>query len=77
MLTKSMWESINDYNLVEYHSLWFYDYELTPNEKAIMIILYAILTPIALCVDILLFPIEIIFILLRNKIAKEVKNNGK
>ena len=75
MLTKSMWENINDSDLVETHSLWNYYEEITPSEKAFMIMIYALLTPFVLCIDIALLPLEIIYKLLKNKFKKQLKEN--
>lgn len=75
MLTKLMWESINDYDLVETHSLWNYYEEITPGEKALMTIIYTLLTPFVLCIDILLIPLEIIYKLLKKRAEKQLKKN--
>lgn len=73
MLTYRLWKDLFSLNLVSEHSYWFTYSEVTPSELSFGIIINILVTPICLCIDTLLSPLEIIYYLLKQKIEKKVK----
>lgn len=73
MITFNIWKTLNSYEIVEHYSSWFNDDEITPTDKAGLCVLFVLLTPFTLIADILISPLEIIYIILRNKYKKQLK----
>ena len=74
MITKKMWYEFFSLEVVDAYN-WLCDYgEITPRDKAILIILLGILTPITVMLDVIGIPFEIIYVLLKRKYERELKD---
>lgn len=73
MITIYCWLSLFSMKVVEEHTYWYSNYELTPAEKAFYIIAMTLITPFMLCLDLILSPLELIFWLLTKHYEKGIK----
>lgn len=74
MITKKMWYEFFSLEVVNTYSWFCADGEITPRDKSILTIYLGILTPITIFLDIIGIPVEILYVLLKRKYERELKN---
>lgn len=74
MITKKMWYEFFSLEVVDTYSWFCTDGEITPRDKSILTILLGILTPITVMLDIIGIPVEILYVLLKRKYERELKD---
>ena len=74
MITKKMWYEFFSLEVVDTYS-WLCTYgEITPRDKAFMTIVLGIITPITVFLDIIGIPVEILYVVLKRKYERELKD---
>jgi hypothetical protein len=73
MITKKMWYEFFSLEVVDSYSWFCTDGEITPRDKAGITIVLGIITPITMFLDIVGIPVEILYVILKRKYEKELK----
>jgi hypothetical protein len=73
MITKKMWYEFFSLKVVDSYSWFCTDEEITPRDKAGITIVLGIITPITMFLDIVGIPVEILYVILKRKYEKELK----
>ncbi len=76
MFTFKLWNFFINLKLIDEEYLFQKSDEVTPETKALVLIMFIALTPLIICLDIILLPIEIIYYALRNKYIKQLEDEN-
>lgn len=76
MFTIKLWNFFIHLELIDEEYLFQKYYEVTPEQKALALIMFIALTPLIICLDIILLPIELIYYALKDKYIKQLEDEN-